>query len=721
MLVLSLLHTPTVEDLLDPMPSLRWGRPRRTDFQPRAVGKRLSMNTDMPLCVVGSTVPRGLDVYFGASQCAMVCTGVWLRAATPVRFVPVRPNFSSHSVVFGIRLAALSLMVLLLVACGRSGTSAPDVLDVSRADDASAWADSVSDIGDESAVLDAATDVAAARDGSDVADARDAPAPPPPIQWRRTCATMPEGDPSIPAPRLIYPMSPMRVTSQRPRFRWELPSGVTGARVDLCRDPCCERPIASFDAEGDSGQPAEPLPPGVVFWRARGRVGTRVGREVSFTWEISVRHRSAPVDTAWGTLKDFNGDGFDDVIALVMYRVTARPSNAVRIYWGGPNGMTRDNYQEFEDDGRLVSAQAGDFNGDGMADVIVCSWRLDGFGARPYFLRGTTTGIARSPRTAPIGGACDIGSVADFNGDGFSDIAGLVSDGTLPPYSDGYFEVTFGGPDGLVLGRTIRASDPSPREERTLFAHALASPGDVNGDGYADIAASTRDSWGRYPRRFHIYDGGRFGPASAPSMTVYEDPGTEFGGFADQIRSIGDVNGDRLGDLGVARANARVFDVFIGSAQDHIVRNFRQEIRAEPEAGERPVISIATDLDGDGIGELVYGCSRCLIDPLSSLYGYVDIWVNPASEMRALAYSINNRIAERYDYASGLTCPGDIDGDGLDDLVVGNVDLTPFAGLINELQVFYGGGSAVVGRSEVVGSGTPVPPSSLAIIGWFIL
>ena len=114
------------------------------------------------------------------------------------------------------------------------------------------------------------------------------------MQARASCAEITDGDPAIAAPRLVFPMSPMRVTSQRPTLFWTLPPGVDGARVELCRDRCCTEVLQTIDAVGSSVRVPEALRAGVVFWRARGRVGARHGRDTSFTWEFGVRHRDAP-------------------------------------------------------------------------------------------------------------------------------------------------------------------------------------------------------------------------------------------------------------------------------------------------------------------------------------------------------------------------------------------------------------------------------------------
>src|SRR5688572_11109740 len=49
----------------------------------------------------------------------------------------------------------------------------------------------------------------------------------------------PDAGPRIPEPRAIAPLSTSRASSQQPSFRWELPAGADGARVEICSDPAC--------------------------------------------------------------------------------------------------------------------------------------------------------------------------------------------------------------------------------------------------------------------------------------------------------------------------------------------------------------------------------------------------------------------------------------------------------------------------------------------------
>ena len=71
-----------------------------------------------------------------------------------------------------------------------------------------------------------------------------------------------------------------------------------GAVVELCADRACATVLGSYEVTGSSTNPTVDLPPGVVFWRARGRVGSAAGTIHSPVWSFFVGARSAPVGSS---------------------------------------------------------------------------------------------------------------------------------------------------------------------------------------------------------------------------------------------------------------------------------------------------------------------------------------------------------------------------------------------------------------------------------------
>ncbi len=139
-------------------------------------------------------------------------------------------------------------------------------------------------------------------------------------------------------------------------------------------------------------------------------------------------------------------------------------------------------------------ASAGDVNGDGYDDVVVGA-PLYGPGdpGAAFLFLGSALGPSATPDWTARGrqpGALfgwSVATAGDVNGDGYDDVMAGAS-----AYDEG-IQFDEGGAL-LFLGS---ATGPSGRpewtadglEEQTYFGTSVASAGDVNGDGYADVLA----------------------------------------------------------------------------------------------------------------------------------------------------------------------------------------------------------------------------------------
>ncbi len=454
---------------------------------------------------------------------------------------------------------------------------------------------------------------------------------------------------ALAAPRQVAPLSTATVTSQTPVFRWVLANGEDGARVDICRDRACARPLVSFDATGTSGAPPSALDAGVYYWRLRATSGGAVGAATSAVWEFFVGARSAPVDTSWGATLDVNGDGFADVLVSGPSSYLGPP--AVELFLGSAQGLT----------------------------------------AQPSTLVGPP---------GALGYGASIASAGDVNGDGFGDLAIAAYDAAGTKDGEGVVYVTFGGPDGPT-GAPVALVSPTPAPF-ARFGAELDGAGDVNGDGYADlvVSASGPDDMLTGPAAF-VFFGGPAGPGSPAALTS----GTVQGFLA----GAGDVNGDGFGDVLVSSRSpnssspAPAFvSVFLGGDAGPSPAPI---VLPAPVAGDWTFgrgLAGGADVNGDGYADIVVG------DPGAQYEAYVYLGAAGSQPYGAspVPSAILPGVGAPLFIGAWLTSAGDANGDGYGDLAFGTGDASNTTSVI----VYFGGPQPVM-LSQPLG-----PPSPTLIV-----
>ena len=187
--------------------------------------------------------------------------------------------------------------------------------------------------------------------------------------------------------------------------------------------------LGSYEVTGSSTNPTVDLPPGVVFWRARGRVGSAAGTIHSPVWSFFVGARSAPVDTSWGTAFDPDGDGRSDLAVGVPSRQMS--TGRVLIYpstgagYAATPSVTLDGRDGINAVYGHAVASAGDVDGDGYVDLAVGAYRASSGIGRVYLYAGSAGGLGSTPASTLSGrdgadGAFGVAvaGVGDVNGDG---------------------------------------------------------------------------------------------------------------------------------------------------------------------------------------------------------------------------------------------------------------------------------------------------------------
>jgi hypothetical protein len=198
------------------------------------------------------------------------------------------------------------------------------------------------------------------------------------------------------------------------------------------------------------------------------------------TITASVLHQPPFGNTDTG---DFNGDGYADV---VVGNVSGATNGVVSVFYGSATGLdaTSTDIAMPASAPDLTVASIGDVNGDGYDDIVALRQS-----AYVYF--GSATGIGKSPTTLTAGqlkgggpGMSQALGLGDMNGDGYADF--VVPDTTAPA-----LRLYRGASTGINSTPVILTPTPPPSfTVSTANINAISGLGDVNGDGYADVAVA---------------------------------------------------------------------------------------------------------------------------------------------------------------------------------------------------------------------------------------
>ncbi len=268
---------------------------------------------------------------------------------------------------------------------------------------------------------------------------------------------------------------------------------------------------------------------------------------------------------------DFNGDGKLDLALSMISASTAQGEVAILLGHGdGTFTMTPATpatapYPDF--------VAAGDFNGDGIADLAITSYNpniINGPGTLTVLLGNGDGTFTAAPSLMTRNGPSSI-TVGDFNGDGKEDLA--VSNG-----ENGALTIFLGNGDGTFTEAA------SPLTDVCSQSVVVA---DFNGDGKLDIALVNTLDGGII---ILLGNGdGTFTPATSSLPT----------GNGPWAMVTGDFNSDGKVDLAAVNRSSNAVTILLGNGDGTFT-----PASVSPATGNYPQSVAAADFNGDGKTDL---------------------------------------------------------------------------------------------------------------------
>ncbi|SEF75783.1 beta strand repeat-containing protein [Nitrosomonas ureae] len=381
----------------------------------------------------------------------------------------------------------------------------------------------------------------------------------------------------------------------------------------------------------------------------------------------------------------------------------------------GSNGFRLDDRRYYSIGSSIGGA--GDINGDGFDDIAI-GRSFEKYYEGSYVVFGKASGFDASMDLLHLGGEdgfqinvnlnySSVSGVGDINGDGFNDLV-VIEETRERNYgsivvNNAY--VVFGKATGFGASLNLSSLDGSNGfrleggTEHEFLGISVGRTGDVSGDGFDDFIVNS------YDNPSYVVFGKSSGFDATLSMSDI-DGSNGFrldgagGGFATRIGSIGDINGDGFDDVIVSAVDANyvVFGKASGfdAAMNLSDLDGNSGFRLDGAGG----FSDVGDINNDGFDDLMITRSSASYVVFGKSSGF-DAAMDLSKIDGSNGFVFINEGGFTFNKA------GDVNGDGFDDLIIGNGRADPNGDDSGSTYVMFGkalGFDAEIRLSDLDGS-----------------